>query len=654
MAIEISPTDVSRAEEFIAILLEENIPEGRFSKGTALRDLTVKAFSFIFAHLQKENEEVRALQSLLNVQSVATSSDPDLDLAVSASVDAILSNWFLRRKSGGFSRGQIFINVSSKQDYVIPANAKFLYSRGVAFFPDVDDTVNPILISSNDVIAVVDVNGAVDSYQFPLQVIAAQSGVGFNVPPAPWTGDGNFSIFVNEIFSDETFTGGTNRESTTAVIQRSNSAVAVRNLINNRSIDATLRERFVDINRLLVIGMGDPEMQRDLKIELGTGSRIHIGGHYDVYLELPVTQRSFEGQLGGLFQRPDRIANVFRDTTIADWTLTDVRVGDIIKVVDGLPDVPRDFTIKEIFATELRVSENNAFPLAATTITYFIYRPLFGPDFQIVPPLGTNLTGESSDLIQTAGRLLLPAGAHYDIIDVAVTDPDVGDPAINDVDEYVHFQTRVNTAPALVSASLNEVDFEYQITSSKPLTAQSQEVFEELLIDPSFEGRNVRVTYSTLSNLSLVSAFAKNRFERVLAGNILVRGFYPVSLSFTVNYALKLTATTLVDEGALKIGLVNLINTFPPTDLLDASDISTFVRNFDTAIGSVSPLLIHYALILADGRIIRFVTEDTVSVDPSKLDPEFGDDFTDPLALSVSDRTVRYLIREAAVTIQRI
>ena len=654
MAIEISPDDVTRAEEFIASLLTDNVPEGRYTKGTALRDLTVKAFAFIFAHLQKENAQVRSLQSLLNVQALSTTADPETDRSVAIATDAILSNWFLKRKIGEFSRGLITVVVGRKQDYLIRRNQRFQYNTNLFFFPDTD--ADPIIINSNQLITVFNSSGQIEGYQFTLRVIAAKTGKNYDVAPAEWVDTGSFSPFTLRVFSTDIFTSGKNRESTTDLITRANTAIAVRNLINDRSIDATLRDRFSTVNRLQVIGMGDPEMQRDKSNDVSSFITLHLGGHYDVYVEMPITQKTYEGQLGSGVLRPDGRATVFKDASILDWTATAVQVGDAIKIIAGLPEIPQDFVVKQILVGELRISEGGPFTVATdldgTFVEYFIYRPLFGANFQVLPLVGTNLQGQTSSTLKNVGRLLLPAGPHYDIIDVAITDPNTGDPAINDVDGYIHFNKRVNIAPAPITIASE--DAEYQIVSSNIGNAQSALVYEEIILHSDYNGKTIRVQYDTLAGFSTVHDFTVDRFERVLAGNILLKGFHPVYLTIGVSYALKASATKQIDETALINSIVDYITTFPPDDVIDTSDITTLVKNFDTNIGTVFPLTIYYDSILPDGRIVSYVTTDAVSLDPLKLEPEFVGLVNDPLSLGISDRTVRYLTNARRITVGQV
>ncbi len=656
MAIEISPNDVARAEAFLASMLADNVPEGQYGKGTALRDLAIKAFSFIYAHLQKENAQVQALQSLLNVQSISISSDPNIDRNVTVATDAILSNWFINRKPGGFSRGLVTLVVSKKQDYLIKRNQRLQYNNTLFFYPDAEGITSDILISSRDLNTLINPNGTVEGYQFNLRVIAAKTGAAYDVDPTDWIDSGGFSPFVLRLFSSEKYVGGDNKETTADLISRSSTAITVRNLVNNRSIDATLRDTFTNITRLVTIGMGDPEMRRDILADSSITTKLHLGGCYDIYVEMPVTQKTFEGQLGGAYVRPDGRATVFRDSTVSDWTATPVRLGDVIRITAGLADVPQDYIVRQILSQELRVSETNPFSVATDTagtfVTYFIYRPLFGADFQVLPTVGVNTQAVTSATVINANQLLLPAGPHYDIVDVMVLDPDANDPAINDVDGFIHFNQRVNTTPSPILPTTSNPEF--QVTSSFPDMAQSQLVFEELVLDSAFNGKTVRVLYETLSGFAAVHDYSIDRFNRVLAGNVLIRGFHPVYLSFRLRYSLKPTATAGINEAALVTNLKNYINTFPPQDIIDSSDLVTVARNFDANIGTVFPLTIYYDLILSDGRVLSYTTVDQVSLDPTKLDVEFTGMLDNPLALSISDRTVRYLTTQARITVELV
>ena len=642
MTIEITAADVTAAEELLATVVSEQVDSGRYTEGTALRDLVIKGLAVVSAQFRKEAAEVQASQSLLRLRALARTTAGASDAAVADATDAVLSNWFLTRNTGDFSRGIVQIVVSRKQDYAIPRDSRFFYDKNLAFFPDYD---TDIVISASEVTPIVDGRGNIAAYSFTLNLIAGKTGRGYDVFPATWAGTGNFSSFVLRVSNSEQFQGGLNQESTDRLIQRSDTAIAVRNLINPRSISATLQERFKSVARLISLGMGDPEMQRDEKFEAATGVRLHMGGYFDIYLELPVATTTFEGILGGSYARPDGIINVFGDAGIADWTAEPVQPGDVIRITAGLPSVPRDYVIREITASALYTNETYPFPEAVDVASYFIYRPLFGPDVPIVPAVGVNTTGYTTNTVSTSGRLVLPAGPHYDIIDVAVVNPDPGEVYINNPDGLVHFTVRVNTTPVLPPSV--DIALPFQVIGREPANGQSAFDFDEVVLPTIFDGKRVRVTYQTLAGFTAIDSFTRDRFQRVLAANVQAKGYHPVYLSMTIPFARNSSATSAVNQLALRQQVVSYIQSFSPLEVIDTSDIVQFVKNANANIGTVYPFEISYDLLAPDGRVITFRTDDVVALDPAKLDTTVNTGITleDLLDMTVSNRTVRYMTR---------
>jgi hypothetical protein len=646
MAIEITAADVTNAEEFLAAVVADRVPDGRFTDGTALRDLCIKALAVVSAQHRKDNARTQSLQSLLRVRELArTENDPAVDDAA----DAILSNMFFTRTPGMYARGQVTIFVSRKQDYVIPRTSQVFYDRSLVFYPD---TTTDVVIPSTSVTPITDSSGRVAAYSFTLRLIAAKTGAQYNVFPAVWAGNGGFSPYVTRITSSTRFDGGTARQSTVNYIDQARNAMAVRNLINERSVLATLPQRFPAATNILVVGMGDPEMQRDQVVELAANINLHVGGHFDIYADMPVAQASFEGIVGGVYTRPDGVINVFDDTGVADWTVTDVQVGDVIRVTAGLSEVPRDFPIREIRASEMYVSKRYGFPETATGLTYYIYRPLFGPDVQILPAFGTNTTGFTAATVQTANRIVLPPEPHYDIVDVMVTNPDPADPGINDPDGYVHFFQRVDTAPSLTG--LDNTQYPFRVVGRSPVDGQSARAFDEIELPPGYNGKRLRVNYLTQAGFSTVDAYVRDRYVRVLCANVQYKARHPIYLSMRIPYSLSPLAQSTVDELRLRQAIVAYINTFDPRDILDVSDISTYVKNFASNIGTVYAFEIEYSLLAPNGNTYDFSTEDIVAMRPEFALPESPISLTEMLAMGVSDRTVRYQTRLERVAVDRI
>jgi hypothetical protein len=145
MPIEITAADVTAAEEFLASVVTERVPDGRYTDGTALRDLAIKALAVVAAQFRKENNTVQSQQSLLRIREISKNvAEADLDPSVADATDALLSNWFIKRKAGAYSRGLVQVTVTRKQDYVIARTRRFEYNRTLAYYPDsTDDIVIP-------------------------------------------------------------------------------------------------------------------------------------------------------------------------------------------------------------------------------------------------------------------------------------------------------------------------------------------------------------------------------------------------------------------------------------------------------------------------------------------------------------------------------
>jgi hypothetical protein len=250
-------------------------------------------------------------------------------------------------------------------------------------------------------------------------------------------------------------------------------------------------------------------------------------------------------------------------------------------------------------------------------------------------------TGYTSRAVRNPSRLILPAGVHYDIIDVAVLDPDTSDLFINPSDGFVHFPTRVNQTPVPVTT---QSALQFQITNSHPNNAFSMISMDELILESAYDGKNVRVVYETLSGLDTIHDFTRDRFERVVAGNILVKGFHQAYLTMTVPYRYRPNATAVIDETLLRQTITDYVNAFDPNDVIDVSDISTLVRGFSAQIGAVLPFEIGYTLIVPDGRTIEYSTADEVRLYSTNIVAgQTNAELVNPVGIGISDRTVRYV-----------
>ena len=293
--ITITEQDRLDAENVLEQFLTDKMPTVDFSKGSAMRDFVVVALANIFAYLRAERDITRARQSLLLLGKL-TGTDVD------DAVDEILSNWFIDRKEGRTSSGTAVVYFSQKTDVEIPISTKFYKTSALIFVPDAVDT---LLYSEDDMLSIIDSEGVEVAYTIEIPLVALRSGEDYDIEPGTFADFTRFNPYVTRVENQVKFSGGGEVETTAEMLERAETAISVRDLNSARSIDATLKDEFAEVDDVVVIGYGEPEMIRDLIIELATNTRIHAGGHVDAYIRSAILEsRTYEAEVGGAFTDP--------------------------------------------------------------------------------------------------------------------------------------------------------------------------------------------------------------------------------------------------------------------------------------------------------------------------------------------------------------
>lgn len=656
--ITISAADVADAQNFLEQFLSDENPDGNFGKGTALADLTVNALAAVYAYLTSENALVKNRLSLKTIRQGVVDADPQSLLDVTT---ALLSNWFITPKSGKLARGVVIGHSSQQVDMFIQPTHRFTRTPGAVF--QVDSGGRVYYVSKADLLPVFDAQNVVTEYQFRIPLVALAVGEAFNIDPGLFSDFDKFSPYVTHIENLEKFSGGRGAETTDELIDRSSTAVSVRNLINDRSITAVLGDVFGDtIDSVLVIGMADPEMQRDRLTGVAPHLAIHLGGAADIYILAPLVETSFTGVVGGEFLRNDPVVPTFKDTTVPDFVVAGVQAGDILRVYAGLPGVPREFLIREVAPGQLTISERVSFPLATDeqtppmNLSYTIGRN--APGFNDVLSSGGSpkTTGISTRKVAGAGDVLLPGLPVLRMLDVAIIDPPIGEAAFKDpVDGYVHFTKQVNTTPANVLAPPTPLEFRTRVMD--PLVAQSATMNMLLKIGPlgnltRYDGLHLRVRYLTLANFAAVNAFVASRQERTVCAAQITRAHNPVGLRMTIAYRLRTTATSAPDNAAIAQTIVDFVNGFDTSAAaLDVSAISQLIRDNYPEISTVFPFTIGYQLLAPTGDVLTYETTDEVLLDDAhKTDGPA----LDLASYGVTSRTVRYLTIPEVITVASV
>lgn len=654
--IVIDAADVASAADFLEQFLTDQVQDGDFGKGTALRDLTVNAIAAVYAFMRADAAQIRQMQSL-NTVAAATGGDEE---ALRDAVTGILSNVLVAPKGGTKARGFAVGHATQQVDVFVAPTVRFSHAEGVDFVVDSDDTY---FIPASELIPIIDANGLVLDYEFRIPMVAVATGETYNVDPGLFASFDRFNPYVTRVETIAKFSGGKGPETVTEILARAPTAVAVRNLVNDRSIPATLNDTFDGIEAILVVGMGDPEMQRDIVPTIAPHLKFHVGGMVDIYLRTALVETTFTGTVGDLFERPDGVATIFRDGSVS---FASVLPGDIIRVVAGLPSVPAEFLVLENDGSQLIVGERTPFPVATdegsppTTVSYTIGR--VAPNFDdVVSDVGSQpyTTGVTSRRALTPGRVTLPGGPVMDILDVAIINPPIGEAAFKStLDGFVHFPNQVNDTPE--ETATPAAGLQFQTIVHNPLYAQSASQWMELVVgtdtDPTrFDTYQLRVRYRTLASFDTIDVFVRGERERILAAYQLPRGHHPVLVSMNLVYTLKPTATETLDNAAIAQTIVDYVNAHDAASApIDVSTIIQLVKNTYPTIANVVPstvggplLTIEYALRAPTGALISYETTDIVEVTEAK---RVAGPVVALADYGVTGRTLRFVANTATVT----
>jgi hypothetical protein len=671
VTITVSPDDVAAATNFLESFLSSEVPQGDFTAGTALHDLCVSAIASVVAFFQADAAQIRQMQSLTSVQA-ATGGDPE---ALSDAVTAILSNFLLSPNSGTFARGFAIGHSSQQVDVIIAPSITFTFSPGVIFVTD--NGGDTFLVQASELTPVTDATGNVLDYEFRIPMVAVATGTSYNVQPGLFATWDRFNPYITRVEVTTAFSGGAGQESTTDFLAQAPTAISVRNLINSRSIEATLESNFADIETVLVVGMGDPEMQRDIVPTVAPHLQFHVGGCVDIYVRTGLTETSFTGTVGGLFTRPDGVAAILRDPD-SNFLTAGVTPGMIVNVVGGLPNVPSQYLVEEVInANTLAINETAPFPVATdqavppTTISYTIGQ--VAPNFvDVLANAGGQpvTTGITSAQISLSGRITLPGGPVMDIIDVAIINPQASESLFEStLDGFVHFPNQVNATP--MQAQTPAEGLQFQTVSHNTDYNQSNLQWLDVVVGTDtfqsrFDGYNCRVRYNTIADFNSIDAFVRGTDERVSAAFQLPKGHNPVTVSLVLAYTLSASATATLDDSAVSQTIIDYINSFDATDgSIDVSTIIQLVRNAYPTISGIVPqftgtpiLTIEYTLRAPTGDVLTFSTNDVVLLDssyqtggPSPPTWEFMGEPVTLTSLGVTTRTIRFVANTSTITV---
>jgi hypothetical protein len=701
---KLSKKDLKDGENFLVQLQAELVPEASTEEGSAIRDLLIKGFAAIYAYLRGEVDAVYARSSLKKLQELAkNTNDPSLSMYA----DELLSNWFVHRKAGRQATGVGRFYFTQRGSFAIPLSTQFWRTMSEGYF--IDSQQDPYIITERTMFPLFGTDGFVKGYVASVPLKAARPGAQYDKEPGTFIriqSPVNLP-FLSEVTHTEAFRGGKSTESTEELIERSETAISVRNLINNRSNDVVLRDLFSEIANTMTVGFGEPELKRDFPPMLPSTLNLHIGSKYDTYVDIGTEVVEEDLIVGGFFPRADGVISVFRDPELTidqsnNFISLGVKPGHILNIRSGLPGSPRTYVIQSVNEHEIFVNDTTPFTAAsdeldANNIVYSI--GWLSPGFAEIPfnPPTNNVfyktaagsvTDESipygtSRRVGSPGCVYLRGNPVIDILDVELLNPDADMAIFTDPGTHtIIFHTRINVPPQVHSAAFTDTKYCLKVINYEQ--AQSKRSINQICIgfaddtDYSldyFDGKILKVRYLTGAGISSVHQYVTDRNNRVACADQLVRMKNPVWVRMEVPYKSGPNKTPLNREVASKL-IIDLINDLPYDDTLDISYLMSLLRStYAEAISSIHPFEVYYTLVSPDGQLLEYKTTDSVSVinieregievvnkSSVKPLPSMGisvittnEQLEDYLyRVGVSNRVIKYYTREGLISFRRI
>lgn len=542
--LEVSQDEILQAELAAEKILEARYPDLDLRQGTGLRDLVIRPSATLLALL---NKAVVYYFSQNTLPGVTDSSPTEI-------VDKILSNWFVERKAGKKSVINARLFFATRKNVTVGTEVFFSPDNTKKFYPIATYSVSPTDLQYDSFSG---------EYYVDIDLAADKEGTDYDLTSGSLLYFSNFDAYflrgeINYLREMASVT-----ETNTNFIARTKTAVSTRNLINVPSVDARLREDFDYITSVTTVGYGDDEMYRDQVTVMAPPSvdpiLIHIGGKTDVYTRVPLqtqvlqypTDANGVAEIVGPYLEISRstisggsdedTVAVYREVSVTGITFSGniatvsaaghgFSVGQSI-IVSGasLPVYNGSFTVSLVqnsgSFTYVLPSTPSAVPtgtIIAKTLTAF---EVTYPNRKI---LNASLTKSGSTVTVTSLNHGVIAGRYVEITGASQTGYN-GWFLVTSVtkDTLTVTNTATLVSPATGSIFIHVTDY----TTDTGLSPS-----QVIHADFGTSNANKTVSFTTLGfqGLASIQTYMNQDTRKVLAGDILVRGYNLYYLSINI------------------------------------------------------------------------------------------------------------------------
>jgi len=263
--------------DFIREILAEANPVFETRPGTAFYDMFITPQQLMLQPLNNTMDQILVSQSVRRILQ-----QPDPDAYSETDVDDNVANVYIERDAGAFATGTVRVYYPEPLDKEFTAFTAEFSGNSLSFFNSVDISITAATMALQS-------EGSL--YYMDVLVRAQNEGDAYILDPDTITAfiNDTDAVRVTNIAATQ---GGRARETNTQLLTRAENSIGVRDLETIKGIYATLTTNYTFISSLYSIGMGDPEMQRDIIFNT------HVGGKTDVYIKTPSLTTAFQDFVG--------------------------------------------------------------------------------------------------------------------------------------------------------------------------------------------------------------------------------------------------------------------------------------------------------------------------------------------------------------------
>ena len=286
--------------DFIREIVSEANPDFETRKGTAFYDMFVSPQQLMLQPLINTLDQVLVSQSVRKILQQPSPDDYNTE-----DVNGVVSNVYVTRDPGAYVMGPVRVYYATPLDKEFTALAAEFTSGTLSFFniSDISITASQMSLQTEG-----------ELYYMDVEVQSQLPGAGYSVAA------GAISAFVNDtdavrVTNLQAMSTGKDAETNTQLLIRAQNSIGVRDLETVKGINAILTTNYNFISALQPIGMGDPEMQRDIVFNT------HVGGKTDVYIKTPSLTTASLNVIGldyDLTRKIDRQIHVQMATSMFD------------------------------------------------------------------------------------------------------------------------------------------------------------------------------------------------------------------------------------------------------------------------------------------------------------------------------------------------